>query len=351
MTPTAYNGTYTVTAVSGNDVSYAKTGNPGSATVMGTLLNYGSFELEAMVKTFFAQGTSTPVSVMEVGNVLVAAGVDVLEAYQLAHPDAFYGYLVPRLWADAPDYVTHVNAQTSNTAKTYYFTTVDSGNYTDFATMKSVAMFVEGSNIAATEFVAAMGLYNFISHKLSQTSKMTSANFSFAYGLTEYDGTPTEKANWQTANVSFIDSAAEGGLTNKMLRGGNFGDARPFSYWYAIDWAQINSQLVLANEIINGSNNSANPLYYDQNGIERLQKRLVTLLDLGQTLGLIDFIPRNGDNPSLPDITAIPYIQYLRDFPSDVAAGAYNGLAVSFRVKGFFVTITLNLIVTDFATA
>ncbi|MCV5403834.1 hypothetical protein OFM88_30215, partial [Escherichia coli] len=79
----------------------------------------------------------------------------------------------------------------------------------------------------------------------------------------------------------------EGGLSNKVLFTGRMLDGNPFNYWYSVAWTAINLELDLANEIINGSNTTVNPLYYEQKGIDRLQRRALKTLRNGISYGLI----------------------------------------------------------------
>jgi L-aminopeptidase/D-esterase-like protein len=62
-------------------------------------------------------------------------------------------------------------------------------------------------------------------------------------------------------------------------------------WWYGIDWSQINSDITVANAVINGSNNPANPLYLNQDGINRLQgvgaQTLSNLITYGLAAGTV----------------------------------------------------------------
>lgn len=50
-------------------------------------------------------------------------------------------------------------------------------------------------------------------------------------------------------------------------------------------WCAINLEMDLANEVINGSNTTVNPLYYEQNGIDRLQRRGLKRCALASAMG------------------------------------------------------------------
>jgi hypothetical protein len=90
----------------------------------------------------------------------------------------------------------------------------------------------------------------------------------------------------QDSNINYIGTGAEGGLSNKVLFRPHAG-RNPFNYWYSVAWTAINLELDLANEIINGSNTTVNPLYYEQKGIDRLQRRALKTMRNGISYGLI----------------------------------------------------------------
>ena len=139
-------------------------------------------------------------------------------------------------------------------------------------------------------------------------------------------------------------------------------DGRDFQYWYATDWAQITLKLNLSNAIINGSNNPVNPLYFDQNGINRLAQVVASTMSSGSTFGLVLFPPKllGLDGPILDQvldantyvgftiINAVPFINYVQENPGDYKAGIYKGLSVIFVPKRGFDNIQINLVVSDF---
>ncbi len=116
-------------------------------------------------------------------------------------------------------------------------------------------------------------------------------------------------------------------------------DGNDFTYWYSVDWVQINVELDLANEVINGSNNPLAPLYYNQDGINRLQARAQATMNRGISDGLV-LAPVS--------VAAIPFVTYVADNPSDYAAGTYNGLSVTYTPSRGFKSITFNVQVQNF---
>jgi hypothetical protein len=70
--------------------------------------------------------------------------------------------------------------------------------------------------------------------------------YRFLYGVTEYpiEGNSTLLKNLQDNDINYVGTAAEGGLSNKMLVAGHMLDGNPFNYWYSVAWCAINLELI-----------------------------------------------------------------------------------------------------------
>jgi hypothetical protein len=101
-----------------------------------------------------------------------------------------------------------------------------------------------------------------------------------------------------------------------------------------VDWLSINVALSLSAAIINGSNTPQNPLYYNQNGINTLQKTAQATVNNGIAFGLI---------LSPASVNATPFITYVNEHPGDYAIGEYNGLSCTFVPLRGFSQITIYL--------
>ena len=97
----------------------------------------------------------------------------------------------------------------------------------------------------------------------------------------------------------------------------------------------------LAAAIINGSNLSTNPLYYNQAGINALQKVAQATTNNGIAFGLILSPARVG---------AIAFNTYVSENPSDYAAGIYKGLSLTFVPQRGFSSITIYLTASNIPT-
>jgi hypothetical protein len=345
--PSAYNGLDRICTVTGSSTfTYALASDPGTMTAPGTWAPLSVSELTSMVNTFFAQGVGVSVYILELGAIESPSAMTALSTFITSSPtQIFYAYLVPRAWAwSNPDYANFLAAFESTTSKTYFFTTMTTGNYTYFdSTMKCVIGLIEAPLTPVTEFSLAAAFYVWLNNDPSTTNKVAPFAFRYVLGVTPYPlrGNGALFTTLKAASINWIGTGAEGGISNTILLWGTTKDGRDATYWYSVDWVQINIDLDLSNEIINGSNNPINPLYYNQEGINRLQVRAQSTMNRGISYGLV-LAP--------VDVDAVGFGAYVIDNPNDYAIGKYAGLSVSYTPARGFTQIVFNVNVTDFPT-
>jgi hypothetical protein len=363
--PTGYNGTYLATVTTPTVFTYPLVTNPGSTSVVGSYSVEDIAELNAMATTFFAQGSQTPVYVFELGPGNAADGVTYLGAWIINNPQFFYSYLVPRSWAAEPTFLSLIAFYEAPTKLTYFFVTPTLGNYTSFTPlMKDVIAQIEAPGIPSTEFSLASDFWVSLHYQPSTTNKVTPYAFSFLFGVTSY---PTMNngsllSTLKTAGVNVVGTGAAGGISENLIQWGTTMDGNDFTYWYSVDWHQINIALKVTNAIINGSNNPINPLYYNQEGINRLQSVIASTVNQGVTfgLGLFTAIQTSLDGPVLDlaldnetyagnaIVNAVPFITYSLENPSDYKIGRYAGFSVVYTPARGFTNVVINLVVSQF---
>ena len=108
--PAAYNGAQVqatiITPTSFTYTSATLSTDPGQATTMGTVQLSSASELGQMATTFFAQGNSISVYVLELGaQNTPSAMAALLETWLGINPRSFYGYLLPRSVAPVAAYL------------------------------------------------------------------------------------------------------------------------------------------------------------------------------------------------------------------------------------------------------
>ena len=373
--PSGYNGTYNCTITGASLFTYAHAGTLTTpAGTPGTYTEEDVAELFSMATTFFAQGSQQAVYVLELGQGDAATGVAALLAYITANPNAnytsgaqgfFYSYLVPRNWSDESTYLTMLQSFQNPTSKVYFWTTMSLGNYTNFTALnKDVFGLIQAPATPITEFTCAAPFFWGLVNQPSATNKVPPFAFTFLFGVTPYPtkGNSSLLATLKTAGVNVVGTGAEGGISNAILLWGTTMDLRPFTYWYSVDWIQINTQLNVANAVINGSNNRINPLYYNQEGINRLQGVAAQTFSNAVTFGLATgtVVQTALDGPAFGAaidagqfngklvVNAIPFLTYLGENPGDYKIGEYDGLSGLYVTQNGFIHILFNIDVTDF---
>lgn len=375
VAPTGYNGAFTATVTGDKTLTYALNTDPGSVTTMGTVAAVVAGEIQQMNATYWAQGTSRAVYVLELGDLSVKSAVAALsdfidEDVALGNTyQKFFSYLTPREWDTEPTFRTLANNFTSPGALVKFFVTTTIATYADWVSGKYPNVFagVEAPAIGETEFSMAAPFQSSLVNDPGSSNMVPPMAFRFMYGVTEYPpaGNGTLLKTLQDSNINYIGSAAEGGLSNKMLVAGHMLDGNPFNYWYSVAWCALNLEIDIANEIINGSNTTVNPLYYDQSGIGRLQRRSLKTLRSGISYGLIlgqvidtqltqtafNEEYEKGTYAGNAVINAVPFADYTSLNQSDYADGKYNGLSAVVTPRRGFESITFNLNVTNFVGA
>lgn len=381
VTPAAFNGTFTATITTTTAFTYPLSGSPGSVTVQGVYTVEDVAELQQMVNTYFANGTSNGVYVLELGSGNATDGIADLEAFITAQPGIFYRYLLPRAWGILPAfYSSFLPLYSGTTAKVYFHATTTvtyfNANTTVFSpTLKEGIISVEAPAVVSaaaagtgTEFSAAAGFYQQLALNPSPANQVCQANFSFLYGVTPYPtkGNQTLFTTLKAANINIVATGAEGGITTAMLVPGRCLDGHDINkYWYSVDNVQLNLDQYTANAVINGSNNPQNPLNYDQAGINSLQGVALSVmktevsysLALGQVVGVqmsgaaFEQAVGAGTYAGQVVVNAIPFLTYVQANQGDYKIGLYQGLQVAYTVQNGFDQIIYNVVVSDFVAA
>jgi hypothetical protein len=148
-----------------------------------------------------------------------------------------------------------------------------------------------------------------------------------------------------------------------ILVWGNMPDGNPWNYWYSADWSQINLDLNISNTIINGSNTTINPLYYNQDGINRLQQSAVSTMQQAISYGLAlgqlvqteldpDTFAANlsaGLYAGQVVVNAVPFAIWNKANPSTYSEGIYGGMAAVYTPARGFEQILFNLNISNLA--
>ena len=343
-TPTAYNGEWPATITGTSTFTFSLSTNPGTPTVTGVVVGESAIQLNAMITTAFAQGApNVSLYVLELGKGDTAVGVTTLTTWLNVNPHWAYWFIVPREWDSEPTFLALLQAYQAPSAMTYFAITTTGLTYTRYTNLQKCAYcMIEAPGIPATEFSIAASVAQYISIAPSATQQVPPACFGFRYGVTPYPtmGASAFLSALKTAKVNVIGTGYEGGIPTAMEIYGTTMDGRDFSYWYSVDWIQINVKINLANAIINGSNRQP-PLYLSQPGIDTLESVVIATatswVKFGMALG----------SPA-PVVSATTFANYYASNPSQFEQGIYDGFSLIGTPNRGFEAIQINIQVTDF---
>ena len=142
--PAGYNGSFVASITSPTTFNYPLGASPGSNTVPGVYTVEDVGELLSQVMTFFNQGASQSVYVLECGAGNAADGVTFLSTWIANNPNIFYSYLVPRYWDGVPSFLAMLGNFNATNSKTYFFITSTLSTWMLYTTlMKCAVVMVE----------------------------------------------------------------------------------------------------------------------------------------------------------------------------------------------------------------
>lgn len=362
--PIAYNGTFTATVTGASTFTYPLAANPGAETTPGTYTPGNQVELGLAVTDFFAQGTRRAICVLELGASDASTGPTALSTWIAANPGVFYLYLVPKSWDGSATFLALANTLKADNSMTYFFVTTTTSTYAQYAHIKCIQTWVEAPGVSTTEFDAAEAVQAALSYAPSSTNRLTPFAYTFLNDATEYPvlGNQSLLTTLDDANVNYVKSAGEGGLSNVMISSGAMQDGEDFSWWFSVDYLQINAKQVSANVVINGSNNTINPLWYSQNGINRLQDAQYKLLKNMGAYALTQAAPARAtldqqtfidaldagtyDNQNV--VNAVPFADYIAANKTQYEENTYGGITIAFWAPQLFKHLIVNVLISNY---
>jgi len=284
----------------------------------------------------------------------------------MSSPHGVYPGDLIQIVGGPPTYNGYFRALPGTTGSTLvYGVAADPGVYTSGGTL--VASNFVSAGPPATEFTHAADWRRSLNYNPSTSNRVPPFEFGPMYGVTPFPtrGNKSMIAALDAANISYIGTGAEGGSSGTININGEMLDGRPVNYWYSVDWVQINVDLVISATVINGSATTVNPLYYNQDGIDRLQRAAASVgaqaIEYGLAIGQVVQLEYTQTQllESLDDqefagnliVNAVPFTNYLSLNPTHYRLGQYNGLTMIYTPTRGFRSIVFNVLVTDFGAA
>lgn len=314
------------------------------AAVEAIVSTAGNFaDVTGYATKFFAQGNAIGVYVLELGTQSTTQlAITALQTWITDNPGIFYAYLVPvEFDAGSTDWTTFLANYEAPGDMVYFFTPTTLTTYSQYTSaMKDVFWYVPYTT-GGSVYEVACPFQSMLANAPSAASQPPQMNYRPLYGIAApwpLAGNTTNINAILTAGGNLATSAAQGGISGNILRGGTYADGNQVNFWYAIDWVNINVNLELSNTIINGSATTQNPLYYNQNGINRLRASAQGVINSATSFGLL---------LNAATVQATPFATYTTQNPTDYKASTYNGLSVTVVPQLGFDTITFNFTATN----
>jgi len=331
-----------------------------------------SLALVQSVNDYFAMGADTALYILETG--ISGTGVGALadniayvSGWIAAHPQTLYAYAVPVGWHLETTFLTLVNAYNNfSTTPTIFLATV---GHADFATIASnpAHNLALTTNPTETRNTAAMSQLYAITRRSPADNPRSVAPFTMQgmKGAPQFPRLDNDALfqTFENANIGYPISGREAGDPETFLKGGRTTDGKPLDWRYSVDWARINAQQAIAALVINGSKiGTLAPLWYNQEGIDRLQAVVLGVGNIGVSARLFagatelheratyDFLAdvANGVYAGNVAINAEPLQLYKANNPTHYQQQLYAGLSMSLTPLHGFYTIVFNLNVVNF---
>lgn len=345
--PAGYNGTFLATVTGSTTFTYPLAVNPGTETTAGfyTPSNV-AFVLDAAT-TFFGQGQSVGVYVLELGpqttasNAVTALGTWITDFS--GTPQAFYAYLVPKSWDIGASSALNTLAATydSPSGQTYFVVTTTQANISAYAGTKSVLALVPSPTAASTEEQAAALFYQWLVNNPGPANVLAPMAFRYLYDVTPWaqQGNSAAMNAILTANGNIVGTGAQGGISTATLYKGTTMDGEQAAFWYGVDYFRIQVAQVLSAAVIEGSNQQP-PLLYNQAGINTLLSIAEQIASNAVAYGCAQSVT----------VSAVPFSTYVAANPTQYANGIYDGLSATLVGQSGFLSITFNLSAIAFPT-
>ncbi|MGC9237652.1 MAG: hypothetical protein ACP5GF_12270, partial [Thiomonas sp.] len=242
------------------------------------------------------------------------------------------------------------NDYSSNTSKTYFCVNTSVTNCQSYGVMgsnsvwggyKSVIAVAPSPTAQSGEFTAAAWLYQLVVNNPGADNKLAPFQYRYLFGVTPWPATGYSASLQTLANygANWVGSGAEGGISSYCIFKGTTSSLEQISWWYGVDWLQIQEHQALAAAVLNGSNSNP-PLLYDQEGINTLEATAQQVADNAVTFGCV----------LSAQVSAIPFATYAQQNPSDYNSGIYNGLSCAAVGQNGFLNLNFYINVSELAS-
>ncbi|CAI3954206.1 unnamed protein product [Commensalibacter communis] len=205
------------------------------------------------------------------------------------------------------------------------------------------SLFTIGNKSLSSNSQMAAGAvgYELSNYSPSSYNKVNPMTYRYLYSVLPLSD-EDKRLNQQLINdyyTNFLVSPPRNTTNAKsLLFPGSLADGNDFTYWYGIDYIRFTLIDTITNLLISAANNSSNPLYYNQQGINRIKDAVNNVLANCAAYGIIE-------NNYI--VTTIDFPNYVTQNSGDYKAGIYGGITFEVQPLKAMKKIKFNMNVSD----
>jgi hypothetical protein len=327
----------------------------GTATG-GKLLDADAFTLQTKLNGFFAQGSSVPVWVLELGADTIANSITTFANWLADNKNQYLNYLMPVGW-DISAFASVASGYNGNLDFTEFLLPLSDVankqlfyNATTGVGYKSVIPFIEDDNVQTFEFNPARALYEFSSMIPSAADPIRQQNYRYLIAsLTEatpYAG--TDRDTLDSLGITYVDTNAKGlaypykfvgcYTGDSINSGGITANLIDYSQWWSVYYTALTLQAALNKRVIDSANDPQQRLNLDDTGgvncVNSLKATVQNVIDS-------QLVPFGAINATT--VEAVPYFDWKAANPALYINKTYNGLSVAITPRRGFKKVIINL--------
>ncbi len=300
-------------------------------------------QMQATVRGWFGQGNRS-VIVRDIGADKNA--LDILNDLNDKCYIALSGYVWSDLTVNNSLYAKLVNDFNTNLKACYGVGAIPFSLYNDASKeyltgIKSIFTIAtnQGYEDAQTG-VGACGyeLSNYQPSTVNKVNPMIYRRLSIASPLTDDDYLHNKHLQDDFNTNMLLDPPNDGNRAKSLIYPGILADGNDFTYWYGVDYIRYSLISQITNFIIQSSNYKTNPLYYNQDGIDRIKAFVKQIISNCASYGIIQTNFK---------ISAIDFVDYVTQNQEDYKNEIYDGISIEVSPLKALRKIVFSLQVTD----
>lgn len=169
--------------------------------------------------------------------------------------------------------------------------------------------------------VGAIGyeLSNYAPSTVNKVNSMTYRRLYNAAPLEDNDYIKNKSLQDQFNTNMLLNPPIDGSGAKSLVYPGILADGNDFTYWFGVDYIRFELISNITNLLIHGNNSKINPIYYNQDGIDRIKALVKQTITRCASYGIIQ---------SNFTVSAIDFADYVTQNPNDYKQEIYGGISI-----------------------